>query len=185
MNNLYFIAILPPVQVQQEVTVFKQAARDLFKSGHALKSPPHVTIIPPQRWDEVALDWVVHHLGEWTAQQKPFQVHIDGFDAFTPRVIFLNIEEKASLQSFQQACTEYLSHLLEKLDTRPFHPHMTVAFKDLDRRQFEKAWAYFGDKHYTSSFEVNALYLLNYKSGQWQVMGKWLLGKPNSFIKGQ
>ena len=184
MQKIYFLAILPTPAIQSEVTAFKFIARDRFNSSHALKSPAHITIIPPQRWESSRVDWVKDHLGSWIANQKPFTITINGFAAFEPRVVFLRIEENGPLNDFQQGCVRFISHLLEKKEERPFHPRMTVAFKDLDRRRFAEAWKYFMEKVYLATFEVDALHLLHHTGGRWEIMGRWLLGKPDGFIQG-
>ena len=46
---LYYIALLPPENIRQEVTALKEHAAEAFHSSKALNSPPHITLIPPFR----------------------------------------------------------------------------------------------------------------------------------------
>ena len=56
--NLYFIALLPPVEVAEEVTEIKQFFARNYNSRAALKSPPHVTLQPPFAWEVDRLETI-------------------------------------------------------------------------------------------------------------------------------
>jgi 2'-5' RNA ligase len=47
VKSPWFIAVIPPEDIQEAVTALKREAAARFESRHALKSPPHVTLIPP------------------------------------------------------------------------------------------------------------------------------------------
>jgi len=48
---LYFFAVVPPEEIQSSVTDIKQDFKERFNASHALKSPPHITLIPPFKYD--------------------------------------------------------------------------------------------------------------------------------------
>src|SRR6476619_3234024 len=46
-SNLYFIAIIPPDEICETVTIIKQDFADRFRSKKALKVVPHITLKAP------------------------------------------------------------------------------------------------------------------------------------------
>jgi 2'-5' RNA ligase len=134
--KLFFIALLPDITIQDEVTAFKQLAQQRFESGHALKSPPHVTLIPPFKSNETDFS----ALQDFTNNQPQFVVELKNFDRFGSRVIFVDVVENQLLWDCQNRLAAFCAHRFDILpDPRPFHPHMTVAFKDLKKTVFPTA----------------------------------------------
>lgn len=52
MSSLYFLAVIPPEPVFSEVMAFKKEMSERFSSSRALKSPPHITLLPPVQGNE-------------------------------------------------------------------------------------------------------------------------------------
>lgn len=170
---LFFIAILPDATIQQEVTAFKQQALTRFGSGHALKSPPHVTLIPPFRSNQT--DFAVLH--QFAVQQPPFTLRLNGFNHFDQRVIYVDVLPNQPLNRCQQSVADFCSgHFGITPENRPFHPHMTVAFKDLRRSVFPEAWHYFSGLSYEREFQVKAITLLRHTGQQWVIQETFMLG---------
>lgn len=164
--RLYFVALLPDQVIQDEVTAFKQTARERFGSGHALRSPPHVTLIPPFRSDNADFS----ALQTFAREQTPFYVQLNHFDRFGSRVIFVNVGREPALLACQTQLAQFCAdHFGIRPDSRPFHPHMTVAFRDLQRSVFADAWAYFSAQTYERQFLANAVTLLRHTGQGWAV----------------
>ncbi len=173
-EQLYFIGLLPPDTIQQEVTAFKQQALEQFKTSHALTSCPHITLIPPFRSARIDFSAVV----EFANQQKAIEVHLKGFNKFDQKVIFVDVVANPELNTLQKDLELYAHYYLGVVpEHQPFHPHMTVAFKDLKRPTFPEAWAYFSEQTYERTFTVNILALFKYNGKAWQITEEWLLGK--------
>jgi len=49
---LFFVALLPPEDLQREISAFKKHIANTWGACHALKSPPHITLQPPFDWPE-------------------------------------------------------------------------------------------------------------------------------------
>lgn len=165
-STLYFIALLPDSIIQEEVTAYKQTAHARFGSGHALKSPPHVTLVPPFRTERTAFSAIQAVADE----QVAFPVDLRNFDRFGHRVIFVDVVPRPDLLACQQRLTVFCANQFGiPPDTRPFHPHMTVAFKDLKRTAFPDAWAYFSTQVYERTFTANAFTLLAHTGQHWTI----------------
>jgi len=171
-DPLFFIAVLPPEDLQREVTAFKQHIADTWGARHALKSPPHLTLQPPFAWPEKDLGSLKKCLVEFASRESLFEVSLQGFGAFPPRVVFI----KPLKNRFLEQIFQNLIHSLERdlgfsdpRNRRPFHPHMTIAHRDLDERDFPDVWAFFREKKFERKFEATALTLLRNVQGKWAI----------------
>ncbi|WP_128546076.1 2'-5' RNA ligase family protein [Larkinella soli] len=176
--KLYFVALLPDETIRSEVTAFKQTALERFGSGHALKSPPHITLVPPFRMEDPAWN------GAETLQQAvsglvPFPVTLRNFDHFGQRVIFVDVVMDEALAGCQRQVADGFARLAGIApDSRPFHAHMTVAFKDLQRSVFRDAWQHFSGIPYERTFQADAVTLLRHDGSRWIIEAGTPLGSP-------
>ena len=176
-NSLYFIAILPPKEIQREVTAFKQYAAKHFQSSRALTSPPHITPIPPFGWPEAEIKTLSDSLRFFAKTEPAFYLSLQHFDTFRPRVIFVDIGPSEELVQLQEKLSRKLEQEFDLSSDRTygFHPHMTVAFKDLKRDIFPKAWKYFENIEYERFFLAKDVTLLKHDGKRWIVQNVFLL----------
>ncbi len=176
-DYLYFIALIPDETIQKEVTEFKRYAKAHFQSKRALRSPPHVTLIPPFRKTVAEEKTLIQQLSDFRFEAKALRINLVNFSAFPPRVIYVDVEVTKELKLLEHALRIYLEAAWEQkiksYDT--YRPHMTVAFKDLKRHQFDAAWAYFSDQQYERIFEANSFFLLRHEEKQWNVFKEFKL----------
>ncbi|MCP3928985.1 MAG: 2'-5' RNA ligase family protein [Bacteroidetes bacterium] len=170
-DSIFFIAIIPNKELAEEVTEFKQFASEHFESSHALKSPPHITLIPPFRWKMKEAGKLQKSLKKYVKGQKAFYLSLNKFDCFRPNVIFVKIGESIELRKLQKQLGQHLERdlALKNTDTRPYHPHMTVAFKDLKQSVFKNAWDHYSSLRYERVFRVNEIYLLKHTGRRWEI----------------
>lgn len=178
-TDLFFIALLPPEDIQEEVTAFKQYVAAHFNSKHALRSPPHITLIPPFRWLSSERSKLIQFLEDFHFSTSSFELILQGFDCFAPRVIFVDVRPEALLEQLQEALKTAIASQLGIENRGPFgfHPHMTIAFRDLHQNLFPKAWQYFSEQSYHSTFSVQNLTLLRHQQKGWQVEGSFPFGE--------
>ncbi len=166
---LYFIALLPGMEIGEEVTRFKEYAAEHFKSSRALRSPPHITLFPPFRWAEE--ESLIGSLQSFAVGEEPVPVFLTGFNCFAPRVIYVDVALSDELKALQRRLEIHLEKSLgmKNKSKHDFHPHMTVAFKDLRRSLFKEAWAYFSEIAYDRFFEARSVALLKHSGKRWEV----------------
>jgi len=169
---LLFIAVLPGDEIREEVTNFKKYALERFQSGRALKSPPHITLIPPFRWSPGRIEELKMALKYYAKSCSSFSLTLHGFNCFEPRVIFVDIEKDEELERLQSTLQDLLhsAFSIQNDCAYGFNPHMTVAFKDLRKSVFPLAWKYFSNLDYMRVFKVKQLYLLQHDGRQWQIV---------------
>jgi 2'-5' RNA ligase len=109
---------------------------------------------------------------------------LDGFAAFKPRVIFVNVLKTPELLAVQKALMEHLETSLELVNevskNRPFAPHLTVAFRDLTKPNFYKSWDEFKQQQLHFEFLVPQLTLLIHNGKFWEIYQEFLF---NSSLK--
>lgn len=175
----FFIALLPPQEIQDEVIEVKQYFTEHYASRHAHKSPPHITLQPPFEWPSGEILQLERGLEEFAQKWRRVPIVLDNFAAFPPRVIYINVLKSPELLTLQQQLMTYLEGTLGIVDpvskTRPFVPHMTVAFRDLTRQNFAIAWSEFQDKSLHFEFVSNRLTLLIHTGDRWTVASEFPL----------
>lgn len=170
-TSLFFIALLPPPEIQDYVTGIKQDFADRYASRAALKSPPHITLQPPFEWANANIPTLEKSIKTFASGSSSVPITLYGFAAFPPRVIYVNVlktQELLALQADLMAQMELLG-IVDLSKTRPFAPHMTVAFRDLTKQNFRAAWTEF--QHLPLHFEFTAtqLTLLLHDGKRWDV----------------
>ncbi|WP_289501127.1 2'-5' RNA ligase family protein [Gloeocapsopsis sp. IPPAS B-1203] len=171
ITNRYFIALLPPLEIQNSVRDIQQHFAEHYNSRGALRSPPHITLQPPFLWEVERVNELESHLKNFVQQRSLVPIVLDGFGAFSPRVIYINVRKSPELLNAQ---ADLMTHceLLGIVDpvskTRPFAPHMTVAFRDLTRQNFKAAWTQFQHQQLYFEFIASGVTLLIHN-------GKWIV----------
>ena len=170
-ENLYFLAIIPPEPIHSEVMQIKKYFETHHRSKGALRSPPHITLHMPFRWKEKKENSLINILSEFYTSIDPFNISLENFECFSPRVIFIDVQPNEKLTILQKELTSYVKKNLKLLNanykSRPFHPHITVAFRDLRKPEFHKAWEKFQHEKYSSQFECAQFELLKHDGQKW------------------
>ncbi len=168
---LCFIAIVPEPEIISEVLAFQKYALEHFNTGKALRAPPHITLEPPIELDVGQLPSLENRLQAFAEQQNSFPIHLKNFSAFASRVIFIEVATNQKLHQLQNDLKTCLLSELELRSNRPdqpFHPHMTVAFRDLKKKIFPQAWDYFCKIEYQRTFVTNGICLLQHNGKFWE-----------------
>ncbi len=167
----YFLALIPPADIQADATALKHYFREHYHSQAALKSPPHITLQAPFTWPDEERDRLLTTLAAFRPSMLPVPLRLSGFGAFPPRVIFLAVKQTRELIQLQADLQTYLADTLGIIDPRsherPFHPHLTVAFRDLKPAAFHQAWPEFAHKPAEYAFVATAIALLRHTGREW------------------
>ena len=174
----FFIALMPPPDIQQHITQIKGYFAEHYNSRGALNSPPHVTLQPPFEWLAKDVPKLEESLKEFSANRFPIPITLSGFAAFAPRVIYVDVVKSPELLDIQRDLMTFVAEKLGIVDRvsqpRPFVPHMTVGFRDLTEQNFEAAWLEFKGRSIFFEFTASALILLIHDGSQWNVGTEFL-----------
>lgn len=170
-KQLYFVAIIPPEPIYAQVVSFKEDMAQRFGSKAALKSPPHITLHMPFRFREDREQDLIATLERAMTDFQPFELVHQGFAAFEPRVIYVDVNDSEPLHAFRAHVVSAMRQQLKLLNAdykdRPFNPHMTIAFRDLKKPAFFQAWADYQAKPFQASWMVQELVLLKHTGTKW------------------
>ncbi len=175
-NSRFFIALLPPPDIQDYANQIKQHFADRYGSRAAQKSPPHITLQPPFTWSNAEVSVLEDYLRRFAHSREVVAIALEGFAAFPPRVIYINVlktQELLALQADLMAYVETLGIVDPVSKTRPFAPHMTVAFRDLTKQNFRAAWAEFQQRQLHFEFIATDLTLLIHDGKRWNVKAEF------------
>lgn len=169
----FFIALLPPQDIQDYANEIKEYFAQSYDSRHAQKSPPHITLQPPFEWHLDNVSVLEQCLQTFAETRTLVPVTLNGFGAFVPRVIYINVLKTPELLAVQKDLMTYLETSLGIVNSvsksRPFAPHLTVAFKDLTRQNFRAAWREFERRQLEFEFVASQLTLLVHDGKRWNV----------------
>jgi 2'-5' RNA ligase len=100
-------------------------------------------------------------------------VSLEGFNYFKPGVLYVDVEKNDKLNLLQKSLQQFFKDtniFLIKADDRPFHPHVTIATRDLYKKAFYEAWEIFKTKKYKASWMVAGISLLRHNQKNWDVI---------------
>jgi 2'-5' RNA ligase len=159
----YFIAILLPEPLNRQIEAIKLEMRETHGLKGALRSPAHITLHRPFEWKEEKEQDLINRLSAFRFPEA-FRVEICDFDFFEPRVIFAGVKKNEALYRLHDQLARFAGTELrlfnESGDLRGFHPHVTVAFRDLKKPLFYKLKPVFEARTLSGSFEYKGFSLL-------------------------
>lgn len=172
MDPLKLIAILVPEPIRSQVVAEQHHIAIEWGPKHALRTPPHLTIIPPLSVDDKT-DEILRDIAITVVQRTtPFNLQLHGYGAFKPRVVFIQPGESDALQDLYRQWRVLLERstpqLLRKYPDRPYHPHLTLAHRDVAPEQFRPMWNHYKDKSFEASFDVSGFWILNNTTSGWE-----------------
>ena len=178
LTNLYFIAVMPPQKICEEIRSIQSDFANQFGSSAALKVIPHITLKAPVKLHALEharlLDW----FEKLVINIRPFKIELKNYGCFAHKehpVIFIQPVMNDILFTLQKETARNFGIAYPEIPVRrtevTFHPHITVAYKDLTFEKFLEAWEIYKTKTYSSIFEINELHLLQHQQSRWNVIG--------------
>jgi len=179
-RKLYFIGLIPNQEVSNKVMELKNYIADHHNCKAPLRSPPHVTLYMPFQWKEDKEQELITKMQDFADGQRSFDIDLRGFGSFSPKVIFVKIEENESLQNLKKKLNTYLRMNLQLLSgdykNRGFQPHITIAFRDLRKSEYFKAWEKFKNENLDECFLSDNICLLKHDGKKWEIHSKLYFG---------
>lgn len=172
-SDKYFIALIPPSPIADQAQEWKEYFRSAYHSKSALNSPPHITLHMPFLWPKKKAPSLIEKLNTFFVERKPLETELDSFGHFGTRVIYVHVIPSPLLSLLQhdlhQYCKRQLNLYHADYKDFKFHPHLTLAFRDLKKEMFQTAWKEFQLKTYRASFWVNQAHLLKHSGKSWEI----------------
>ncbi|MBC6492971.1 2'-5' RNA ligase family protein [Flavihumibacter stibioxidans] len=175
----YFIGLVAPAAIDQQFREWKKWMLDGFGCKVAMKSPAHITLIPPFQMKESEEGGMRTFMDRFAETQFPFDIRLDGFGSFDKRVIFVKVDQNQFLgRLYDRFQHDFLLAYpgQVKPDKRPFHPHMTIATRDIPRQSFGEAMEHFTPISFSAVIPASELSLLYLRPGRWDVVHRAVFG---------
>ena len=167
----YFIAIAIPMPLSGEIEAIKQGLFGQHNLKGALRSPAHITLHRPFEWKEEKEDVLIEKLSSFKFNQR-FTIEVKDFAFFEPRVIYADVLPNELLYELHARLTGFARRELklfnEAGDERGFHPHITVAFRDLKKPLFYELQKIFARQKLEGEFYCAQICLLRLEE-KWEV----------------
>ena len=93
MMEMYFVAVVLPPELDDKVKVYKNWMKEKWNCKVGLKSPAHITIIPPFWMNADSENNLVNAIATISTTQQTFEMQTTGFDAFKPRTVFIAVAQ--------------------------------------------------------------------------------------------
>lgn len=177
--HLYFVAIMLPPLLVKEIRSFQEEMAAKYDASRQLKIPVHITLLPPFRNDKED-DVVTAFEGACSKVKKPKEIALNGFGEFRNKVLFVNVVQNEALSEMKKTIVSNISKSLSlKLPEHyhSFHPHVTIANRDLTRRAFLKAWPVLKDRPFEKTFNTVEVALYKHMDGIWQVQASAIINE--------
>ena len=174
-HNMYYVAIVCPQQINEKIQQFKQWMKDRFGCVVAMKSPAHITLIPPFWFMLEREHELVGAIQSFINNSAPQKIELDGFSHFRKSVLFVQIVGNSSLGELKEQVEKYFYEKIGaffKKEDRPFHPHITIANRDMKPAHFEEAWEHFSNKTFKEGFNSNSISLLKLNPARWNIISE-------------
>jgi len=159
----YFIAIVISDPLFSEIEALKQYLFEKHGLKGALRSPAHITLHRPFEWKEEKEADLLQKISNFSFQSS-IKIELKDFAFFEPRVIYANVIKNDPLFQVHNELTYFAKKELklfnEAEDRRGFHPHVTVAFRDLKKPKFYELQKEFESKKLSGHFEYTGFSIL-------------------------
>jgi 2'-5' RNA ligase len=169
---MYFVAIVLPAESDKKILKYKQYMFEKYGAKVGLKSPAHITLVPPFWMDEDKEDLLLKDVAGFH-DFHAFPVQTNNFSAFEPRTIFVALQPNDALEQLKKRVDEFFNasqYCKMKMDDRPFHPHITIATRDLHKKDFAEAWPYFAEREFQEQWVATGISVLRHNKKNWDVI---------------
>jgi 2'-5' RNA ligase len=171
--QMYFIAIVLPQHLNEKVLKYKQMMFEKYNCQVGLKSPAHITVIPPFWMEDEKEQQLISAVNSLSDQLHPFSISTNNFSAFKPKTIFIAVSPNEKLNEVKKITDNVFnnnSFYKIKIDTRPFHPHITVVTRDLFKKSFFEIWPWFAEKIFLEEWTAEGISILKHNKKNWDVI---------------
>jgi len=170
---MYFMALVLPPYLNEKVLAYKSMMLEKYNCKVGLKSPAHITLVPPFWMEEEKEQSLVKDINLFSSQFHPFAIATNNFSVFRPRTIFIATHPNEQLNEIKKAVDRFFENkpfYSIKAETRAFHPHITIATRDLFKKSFYEIWPWFAEKKFSEEWIADGISLLRHNKKNWDVV---------------
>jgi 2'-5' RNA ligase len=128
----------------------------------------------PFQWKVEKENLLIEKLKTFAQQFSSFDLQLLNFNCFEPRVIYIDVVKNEKLDYLQKElhrfCKRELNLFNANYKEHAFHAHLTLAFRDLRKQEFRKAWEEFKERKFEENCAVSQITLLKHNGKLWDVL---------------
>lgn len=169
---MYYLALVLPPPLNEKILYWKKYMLEKYNCKVGVKSPAHITLIPPYWMNPEKEEELLRDTDDIARTAQPFVLASNNFSAFKPRTIFVAVKESEALQQLKKTTEQFFcsKEYGIKKENRPFHPHITIATRDLHKKDFQEVWPVFEREIFEEEWLVDALSVLRHNKKNWDVI---------------
>lgn len=179
--SLYLTAILPPAALAEEINDIRKEISEKYNVHAALKPPVHITLYRPVNMEPALEKHLIQLLKPVCHLHQPFKQDLENFDSFNNKTLFVNCVKQPLLNNLQKdISTVFNKNKIDPLEVKGntrFHPHITIAYRDVKPEIFVSLWDEFKNRKLKRSFLVDHFSLLKHDGKKWQPLEDFPLKK--------
>ena len=172
----YFLAIIPPEPVFSETETIKKEVSVKYNNKSSLRSPSHITLHMPFDWEEKKEPYLIDTCSQFKFNQT-IKIQLKNYGSFEPKVVFIDVAKNEILNALQKQFVQHIKQNLnifnESDNLRAYHPHLTIAFRDLKKSYFYLMMEEYKTKTFEGEFIANEFCLLKHAGKRWDVFQKF------------
>jgi 2'-5' RNA ligase len=162
-----------PQPINEKVLKYKQMMLEKYNCKVGLKSPAHITLVPPFWMEAEKEQQLISDINSLNGSLPPFYLSTNNFSAFKPKTIFIALTPNEKLNEAKRTIDMLFknnSFYNIKIDTKPFHPHITIATRDLFKKDFHEVWPWFAEKKFAEGWVAKGISILRHNKKNWDVI---------------
>jgi 2'-5' RNA ligase len=166
------LAIMPSEALASRIREVRVDFASKYRCEAALKPPVHITLVPPFHAPEDRETEIINRYDQGFSGIRSFPVVLDGFGIFKRKqVVFIKLVDDESLTEMHRIAGRIFHDLFpeDPLDDRPYHPHITIGYRDIPKDLFKIAAAEYLPMPFAAEFTVDRFFLWKHDGKAWQV----------------
>lgn len=178
-KSLFLWAILPPDELSERIDAWRRECAERFSVSRALRLPVHLTLYPPFYAEESEMLKQFSEIDELCSAHYPFSIALKNFGFFEKKnpVVFIDVVMNSALEAIQRELKHLMDGFLQSAgDDRKYHPHITLAYRDLASEKMKEVKDFFSEKEFSAVFVTDQICLLRNEGKGWEPFSFQALG---------
>lgn len=180
MDDLYFIALLPPPVLCTRIDEIRKECSDTHGVFSALKTPVHITLIPPFKLRSSLEHKLLQTLNR-ARNFNPFLQELEDFGGFPEHTIYIHAHKGLGISNLSRTLRAVLKPF-ELTFKNSLHPHITIAYRDAEAA-YPAILEQYSKRTFRASFMVNHYSLLRHDGKKWNICREYQARPAESQIE--
>ncbi len=173
MSTLYPCISYLDSESEKEIRTIQKEIFEISGAKSSLEEwRPHITVGRGLNYKKEIPADLIEKLSTFTKTQSSFQVELKNFGYMDdwkgsalfncePYVIYIDVIINPILQTFVDKLDSILKEYAFSYEIHPYNPHLTLAFKDLDKEGFEKSKDYLSQQSFSKTITIDSFSIAN------------------------